>query len=657
MSEWVPAIPQKCPPLPKHPTLGEPTSKFPYLNADGSKSWAVFRWDLGHGKKEFRPLSLWRETDGSLKWQWKFPPSPRSLFNLDQLQARPDAPALVVEGEKTALAAALLFPEFVVVTSGSATSVGSADWRPLEGRQTVICPDVDEPGGRYAQSVTNALQGPANEVRGVTLPDGLPQGWDLADPLPDGWTLDTLHQLIRDAKPVSAPLVPRKDAPPLALQTWKASDLLALPIQERRWVWEGWIPRAKVGLLVAVSDHGKTALALQLGASIATARPFLGFPTTLEPMGVLLVSFEDDAAEDLAPRIRFAMEGMPDLSDSERICLGTNLRIANPTWTGPDVLFEGLHDELCAALDGMRTDGIEPGLLMVETLSSVTQGDENSADATRRLWATARAIAKMQDVTVMLSHHTRKETKTGKDRAGLYERIETDRIRGSSANEGAARFILQLGSIRPDEAEPAGLDPDKAMRKGYAILRASKLKAEKPAPLFLERMDAGEPGAHGWARHANGDRILASLFKSSSQTQKLTQDEALLAALWKHRGSPTREGVKADAFPELEPKKAETALKNGLQSLRAKGWLSKDRGLLTLTPSGVEQALRMVPRMVASEGENEGMERFFEGTPEASDGPSDGSIQVGASFGWMDGNTKGHHPSIQAEDIADRVLL
>ena len=58
---------------------------------------------------------------------------------------------LVVEGEKTADAAAELLPDFVVVTSSfGAKSAGKAAWGPLEDREVTIWPDHDEAGAGYA---------------------------------------------------------------------------------------------------------------------------------------------------------------------------------------------------------------------------------------------------------------------------------------------------------------------------------------------------------------------------------------------------------------------------------------------------------------------------------------------------------------------------
>ena len=73
------------------------------------------RWDKPDGGKEIRPLVL----RGGC-WLLKDIPKPRLIYNLPELQERPDAPVLVVEGEKTSDATRKLFPSHV--------SIKSMDW-------------------------------------------------------------------------------------------------------------------------------------------------------------------------------------------------------------------------------------------------------------------------------------------------------------------------------------------------------------------------------------------------------------------------------------------------------------------------------------------------------------------------------------------------
>jgi len=86
---------------PPHPKLGTPAMLFGYYTAAGVPIGYVGRFNLGDGKKTFRPCT-WR--GGRWDWSAGFA-KPRPLYRLMDIAANPDAPVLLVEGEKTADAA------------------------------------------------------------------------------------------------------------------------------------------------------------------------------------------------------------------------------------------------------------------------------------------------------------------------------------------------------------------------------------------------------------------------------------------------------------------------------------------------------------------------------------------------------------------------
>jgi predicted transcriptional regulator len=180
-----------------------------YPNADGSLFGVMARYEPvtdGGRDKQFRPFVV---EDGELVC--KGFPEPRPLYNLDKLAARPDAPVLVVEGEKTADAAAELFPGYVVTTSPhGCKSASKADWSPLAGRDVVIWPDNDEAGTAYAMDVVKAV---ANAlVVPISASQAFPPKWDLADPAPEGVTHEVLEGLLMMAGPAAAASSKKKKA-------------------------------------------------------------------------------------------------------------------------------------------------------------------------------------------------------------------------------------------------------------------------------------------------------------------------------------------------------------------------------------------------------------------------------------------------------------
>ena len=177
--------------------LGQPSQRWPYLYANGELAGYVARWERPDGGKEIRPLVL-----ENRRWCQKGIPSPRPLYNLQALGERPDAPVLVVEGEKTSDAAGKLFSSHVPTTSmNGAKAVYLSDWTPLQGREVIIWPDNDLDGRRYAREVAAlAYKSGASKVLSVRLPEGMPPHWDLADPVPDGVDVG---KLVADAEPAA----------------------------------------------------------------------------------------------------------------------------------------------------------------------------------------------------------------------------------------------------------------------------------------------------------------------------------------------------------------------------------------------------------------------------------------------------------------------
>jgi uncharacterized protein (DUF927 family) len=204
-------VPADAPALPSNLVERVGTAQFgctrwwAYRNADGALLGYTVRYDAiaasPEATKKILPFTFWERAGGTREWRCKSFPAPRPLYGLDRLAARPEAPVLIAEGEKSTDAAAERFASHVAVTSpGGSNSAGSADWSPLAGRHVVIWPDADEAGARYAEDVARHVEkAGAASVRGVNLPTDLPLGWDLADPPPPEVDLDSL---LSNARPI-----------------------------------------------------------------------------------------------------------------------------------------------------------------------------------------------------------------------------------------------------------------------------------------------------------------------------------------------------------------------------------------------------------------------------------------------------------------------
>ncbi|MEI6627788.1 MAG: AAA family ATPase [Alphaproteobacteria bacterium] len=171
------------------------TNRYAYQDANSNILGYVVRLEDKHGNKITPTLTYCRNQTGKEQWRWQGFSNDRPLYGLDQLRQQPDAPVLIVEGEKTAEAARVLLPEYAVITwSGGCGSVQKSDWSVLSNRDVTIWPDNDKPGLNAAVKIADLLNAQVNQrneevinrVKIVDLPPTLSHKWDLADKVPEG---------------------------------------------------------------------------------------------------------------------------------------------------------------------------------------------------------------------------------------------------------------------------------------------------------------------------------------------------------------------------------------------------------------------------------------------------------------------------------------
>jgi putative DNA primase/helicase len=169
-------IPDDAPQPEAHPTLGEASATYRY----GRAFW-ITRYDLADGKKEFRPHT-WRHG----KWFTIAYGGQKPPYNANLLAKRPEAPVLIVEGEKCADIASVTLKRYVCMTwAGGAQAIEGTDWSCLKGRDVIIWPDADDPGRKAAAWLGGELAGVAALVR-IVQPNGQALGWDIADAVGEG---------------------------------------------------------------------------------------------------------------------------------------------------------------------------------------------------------------------------------------------------------------------------------------------------------------------------------------------------------------------------------------------------------------------------------------------------------------------------------------
>lgn len=193
---------------------GDPATIHPYRLADGRLQGYVTIYRPPGERKQPLP---WSWCDTEQRWRnWAFP-DPRPLYGLDLLAARPDAPAIIVEGEPCADALRPLATMYVVVAwPGGSQALTKADLSPLKGRKLLLWPDADTPGINCMRRVAEQMHGQCPEVKYLDI-TGMPEGWDCKDAIEiDGWDWAKIVEWAKPRARVYEPPRPPPEANPLA---------------------------------------------------------------------------------------------------------------------------------------------------------------------------------------------------------------------------------------------------------------------------------------------------------------------------------------------------------------------------------------------------------------------------------------------------------
>jgi uncharacterized protein (DUF927 family) len=200
----LPVPPDALPPPSSHPRFGTPSAIWQYKDSRGLLA-EVHRFDQIEGKQVL-PLSYWRDIKGQGLWRYKSIPALRPVYNLDKIEASPQSAIVIVEGEKSAEAAAKIFPSSITTTSsGGSKAWSKTSWQALSGRRILIWPDADKPGLEYADSVASMLHSTGCDVTIINsmglaaiAPNGskreVVQGWDAADAIEEWKDFSTLRK-------------------------------------------------------------------------------------------------------------------------------------------------------------------------------------------------------------------------------------------------------------------------------------------------------------------------------------------------------------------------------------------------------------------------------------------------------------------------------
>jgi hypothetical protein len=222
------------------------------------------------------------------------------------------------------------------------------------------------------------------------------------------------------------------------------------------WLWEPWIPLGMLSLLGALPGAGKSFVALYLAWQIIADGAFPDeTPVSLTDATVIYV----DA------------EAVPQLLNERAQAWGIDRSRLFLMLPEPHEMIDFAYSKHQDQLIEM-VHSIQPALIIVDSLSSITSRGENNVEDVRTILGFLSAIAVDSGCAVLLIHHLRK-------RGFLPVHVlTTDDFRGSSHIIAMARSVMGLSIVQ------IGPQPD---RNGPRRLEIAKTNlARYPEPLGVE---------------------------------------------------------------------------------------------------------------------------------------------------------------------------
>lgn len=421
--DWRPMVPPPADALPPTAAQLHCDKLHTYLGAQGELLCYVRRFEAKDGeRKRFVPL-----TYGTLKgrkgWHNRAPDASRPLYGLAKLAARPDAPVMVCEGEKSADAAQWLFPDLVCVAwPGGAEAVAKADWAPLAGRQTdkSIWPDNDAPGRKAAAEVAALVPG-ARLLR----VDDLPAGADAADVQPDApeaWLRDRLSP------------APGLDAP---LPLLWFEDIA--PVLHAKDFVQGVLVEGGAAVVYGESSAGKTFWVTDLALHVATGKAWNG--RRVDQGGVVYCVLE--GGDGFRNRVSAWRQAHVAPSPATQGATPFAAIPASLNLLDPDADTPRLIETVQAAAKRM---GQAVKLVVVDTLSrAMAGGNENAPDDMGTLVRSMDAIRAATGACVLFVHHSGKDAAKGaRGHSLLRAAVDTEiEIRADEASGGSTATLVK----------------------------------------------------------------------------------------------------------------------------------------------------------------------------------------------------------------------
>lgn len=193
------------------------------------------------------------------------------------------------------------------------------------------------------------------------------------------------------------------------------------------WLWKGWIPLGMVTLMGAAPGVGKSFLCLDLARRVIHAERWPDGQDGTPRANVLYVDAEN------VPQIMNARAKSWRMNRSKLFLMTPDL----------DDILDFSQEKYRDRLTQMVAQ-IEPGLVIVDSLSSISSKGENNVEDVRQLLSFLNMIAREYVTAMVIIHHLRKHTGA---QMQLFD-LSLEDFRGSSHIAAMARSVIGVSIVQ-----------------------------------------------------------------------------------------------------------------------------------------------------------------------------------------------------------------
>ena len=208
--------------------LGAPVKVYEYRDQDGILFWVcryVVAGDPSIGQEPGSVYKSWTYSSEVGGARQKNPPTPRPLYHLDELRARPDQPIYLLSNERAAEGLKHAGNGHDLVTSTVvASNFKDVRWTDIAGRTVICWPDNDESSIEGIRTAVAQLLPLKCTVRIVNVPrETKPEHWNVAQAIEQGWAWSQIEEFIAEHEVLARDL--SRKVVPLRAQSKKIESL------------------------------------------------------------------------------------------------------------------------------------------------------------------------------------------------------------------------------------------------------------------------------------------------------------------------------------------------------------------------------------------------------------------------------------------------